>query len=84
MMLHNLFLSLFLASTTIPKADADPYLLYGGYGLGYGGYGLGYGGYGGYYRGYYYGKREANAAETKSAYYDGHHSIEKVLNFGPF
>merc|ERR1719431_802081 len=28
-----------------PKADADPYLLYGGYG----GYGLGHLGYGGYY-----------------------------------
>merc|ERR1712002_924751 len=40
-----------------PKADADPYLLYGGYyghGLGYYGHGLGYG-YG------YYGKRDADA-----------------------
>merc|ERR1712037_175562 len=54
------------------KAEADPYLLYGGYGgygLGYRGYGhgLGYGyglGYGGYYGGYghYYGKREADPA----------------------
>ena len=57
MMLHNLFLSLFLASTiamaeAAPKAEADPYLLYGGYGLGYGhvGYGYGLG-----YRGYYWG-----------------------------
>ena len=51
MMLHNLFLflSLFLAAT-ITKAEADPYLLYGGYGLGYGGYGYGLG-----YRGYYWG-----------------------------
>merc|ERR1712212_1011013 len=46
-----------------PKAEADPYLLYGGYyghGLGYGGYGyrgLGYHGLG--YRGY--GKRSADA-----------------------
>ena len=81
MMLHNLFLSLFLASTII-MTDADPYL------YGYGGYGLGYGyGLGGYYGGYglgYYGKREADAAETKAAYYDGQHSIEKVLNFWPF
>merc|ERR1719244_1232124 len=47
-----------------PKADADPYLLYGGYGLGhlgyaghlgYGGYGLGHLGYAGHlgYGGYY-------------------------------
>jgi len=46
------------------KAEADPYLLYGGYhGLGYG-LGYGYGGYGGYYGGYgryVYGKREAEA-----------------------
>merc|ERR1711902_340116 len=45
------------------KAEADPYLLYGGYyghGLGYG-YGYGYP-YGGYYYGYgYYGKRSADA-----------------------
>merc|ERR1719204_138373 len=40
------------------KAEADPYLLYGGY---YG-HGLGYGyGYGYPYGGYYYGKREAEA-----------------------
>merc|ERR1711936_1077177 len=46
------------------KAEADPYLLYGGYGgygLGYRGYGYGLGyGYGGY--GHYYGKREADPA----------------------
>jgi len=41
--------------------------------MGYGGYGLGY-----------YGKREADAAEDKAAYYDGQHSIDKVLNFWPF
>merc|ERR1711890_149625 len=38
------------AANAAPKADADPYLLYGGYagGLGYAGYGgLGYAGYGG-------------------------------------
>merc|ERR1712212_414128 len=52
-----------------PKAEADPYLLYGGYaGYGYGlGHHLGYG-YGGYGLGYrtYYGKREAEA-EPKAA-----------------
>merc|ERR1712210_244236 len=45
-----------------PEAKADPYLLYGGYGLGYRGYG--YGGYYGHglgYGGYYYGKRSADA-----------------------
>merc|ERR1711942_62962 len=47
-----------------PKADADPYLLYGGYGLGH----LGYGGYYGHGLGYttYIGKREAEA-EPKAA-----------------
>merc|ERR1739847_152943 len=41
-----------------PEAKADPYLLYGGYGLGYRGYG--YGGYYGHGLGYG-GKREAEA-----------------------
>merc|ERR1712096_413143 len=48
-----------------PEASADPYLLYGGYGLGYGhGYYGGYYGHGlGYYGGYgVYGKRSAEAA----------------------
>merc|ERR1712243_141522 len=47
-----------------PKADADPYLLYGGYGLGH----LAYGGYYGHGLGYttYYGKCEAEA-EPKAA-----------------
>merc|ERR1711942_149712 len=47
-----------------PKAEADPYLLYGGYGLGH----LGYGGYYGHGLGYttYYGKRGAEA-EPKAA-----------------
>merc|ERR1712112_65467 len=37
------------AANAAPKADADPYLLYGGYnGLGYAGYGGLYGGYLGY------------------------------------
>merc|ERR1711936_1532709 len=40
------------------EAKADPYLLYGGYGLGHYGYGLGHYGYG---HGLYYGKREAEA-----------------------
>jgi len=45
-----------------PKAEADPYLLYGGY------YGLGRGLYRGYYgHGYYYGKREAEAAPKAEA-----------------
>jgi len=56
-----------------PEAKADPYLLYGGYGLGYGrgyyggyyGHGLGYyGGYGGYG---VYGKRSAEAAPEAKA-----------------
>merc|ERR1712187_1065324 len=46
------------------KAEADPYLLYGGY---YG-YGLGYGyGYGYPYGGYYYGKRSADAEPEAKA-----------------
>merc|ERR1712183_789513 len=48
-----------------PKAEADPYLLYGGYGYGHLGYGYGLGHYGlGYSR--FYGKREAEA-EPKAA-----------------
>merc|ERR1712243_123853 len=45
-----------------PKADADPYLLYGGYGLGH----YGYAGYYGYpYGGYaYYGKRSAEPVKA--------------------
>merc|ERR1712212_1300068 len=51
-----------------PKADADPYLLYGGYGLGHLGYAghLGYGGYYGHGLGYY-GKREAEAEPKADA-----------------
>merc|ERR1712183_233140 len=51
-----------------PKADADPYILYGGYGLGHLGY-AGHLGYGGYY-GHglaYYGKREAEAEPKADA-----------------
>merc|ERR1711910_293571 len=52
------------------KAAADPYLLYGGYGLGYRGYG-GYYGHGLGHYGYglgYYGKRSAEAEpEAKAA-----------------
>merc|ERR1712215_605442 len=48
----NKFLAVFClaaAANAAPKADADPYLLYGGYnGLGYAGYGGVYGGYLGY------------------------------------
>merc|ERR1711962_1828245 len=48
----NKFLAVFClaaAANAAPKADADPYLLYGGYnGLGYAGYGGLYGGYLGY------------------------------------
>jgi len=53
-----------------PEASADPYLLYGGYGLGYGrGYYGGYYGHGlGYYGGYgVYGKRSAEAAPEAKA-----------------
>merc|ERR1712002_1314728 len=55
------------------EAKADPWISYGGYGLGYSslGYGLGYGGYGlglGYSRGIYgYGKREAEAEPKADA-----------------
>merc|ERR1719474_2199355 len=45
------------------KADADPYLLYGGYGLGYSGYHYPYTGYA--YG--YYGKREADAEPKADA-----------------
>merc|ERR1712060_1039160 len=48
-----------------PEAKADPYLLYGGYGLGYRGYG-GYYGYG-LGHGYYYGKRSAEAEPEAKA-----------------
>merc|ERR1719290_849791 len=53
-----------------PKADADPYLLYGGYR----GYGLGHLGYAGYHGlGYsYYGKREAEAEPYLYGGYYGH------------
>merc|ERR1711893_538097 len=47
-----------------PKADADPYLLYGGYGLGY----AGHYGYAGYPYAYgYYGKRSADAEPKADA-----------------
>merc|ERR1711942_546336 len=49
-----------------PKADADPYLLYGGYGLGH----LGYRGYYGYPYAHsyaYYGKRSADAEPKADA-----------------
>merc|ERR1719187_3246006 len=50
-----------------PKADADPYLLYGGYGYGH----LGYRGYYGYPYAYhglaYYGKRSADAEPKADA-----------------
>merc|ERR1712061_484285 len=48
-----------------PKADADPYLLYGGYGYGH----LGYAGYYGYPYAHslYYGKRSADAEPEAKA-----------------
>merc|ERR1719430_193669 len=47
-----------------PKADADPYLLYGGYYRGH----LGYAGYYGYpYAHAYYGKRSADAEPKADA-----------------
>merc|ERR1712243_199025 len=55
------------------EAKADPYLLYGGYGLGHLGYGhLGYGlGYGSYY----YGKREAEPKAEAEPYYYGAYGL---------
>merc|ERR1711862_680720 len=47
-----------------PKADADPYLLYGGYGLGYAGH---YGYAGCPYTYGYYGKRSADAEPKADA-----------------
>merc|ERR1712156_520317 len=57
------------------KADADPYLLYGGYGLGYSSYHYPYTGYGfGYY-----GKRSADAEPKADAdpylLYGGYHGL---------
>merc|ERR1711887_413142 len=49
-----------------PKADADPYLLYGGYGLGHLGYRGYYGGYPYAHYGYY-GKRSADAEPEAKA-----------------
>jgi len=68
-MVLSALLLLAVAAQAAPEAnanaEADPYLLYGGYGHGLGyGYGGHYGGYYGGYRGYggYYGKREADPA----------------------
>merc|ERR1711872_174334 len=63
-----------------PKADADPYLLYGGYyghGLGYYGHGLGYG-----YR--YYGKRSADAEPKADPYllYGGYGHLGYAGHYG--
>merc|ERR1711974_147587 len=71
-----------------PKADAEPWLTYGGYGLGYSrlGYGLGYGGlYGGYGGIYGYGKREAEAEPKAAAdpwYYGGYGYSRLGLGYG--
>merc|ERR1712088_356529 len=67
-----------------PKADADPYLLYGGYGLGH----LGYAGYGGYYGhglGYrLYGKREAEPKADADPYllYGGYGHLGYAGHYG--
>merc|ERR1712096_79602 len=82
-----------------PKADADPYLLYGhglygGYGLGYYGHGL-YGGYGGYGYGLWgRKKREAEAepaaepsakASAEPGYYYGHgYGLGYGLGYGHY
>merc|ERR1712055_1090231 len=63
-------------------AKADPYLLYGGYGLGYGGYGgyYGYGlGYGGYGHGWD-GKRSADA----DLLYGGYGGYGHGLGYGGY
>merc|ERR1711921_276 len=71
-MLVVLALVAYVVAEPEAEAKADPWISYGGYGLGYSslGYGLGYGGYGlglGYSRGIIgYGKREAEA-EPKAA-----------------
>merc|ERR1711872_623225 len=81
-----------------PKADADPYLLYGGYyghGLGYYGHGLGYGyGYYGHGLGYYghglgyghryYGKRSADAEPKADPYllYGGYGHLGYAGHYG--
>merc|ERR1711951_36963 len=55
------------------EAKADPYLLYGGYGLSHYGYGLGYYGLG---HRVYYGKREAEAEPKAEAEpYYGYHGL---------
>merc|ERR1712227_34994 len=60
-----LALAAIVAAEPEAEAKTDPYLLYGGYGLGHYGYGLGYHGLG--YGGYYYGKREAEAEPKAEA-----------------
>merc|ERR1712183_854457 len=79
-----------------PKAEADPYLLYGGYG-GYGyGHGLGYAGYHGlgyHGLGYSYGKRSAEADPYRYGYHHlgnprlgfyghGYHGLGYVHHYG--
>merc|ERR1719233_2615201 len=64
-----------------PKADADPYLLYRGYGVGHLGYG--YGGYYGHGLGYY-GKREAEPKADADPYllYGGYYGHGYGLGYG--
>merc|ERR1712193_107241 len=63
-------LSLIAVAFAEPEADADPYLLYGGYGLGH----YGYRTYGYPYTYGYYGKRSADAEpEAKPYYYGGYY-----------
>merc|ERR1712121_132132 len=58
-----------------PKAAADPYLLYGGYGLGYRTYGYPY------VYGHYYGKREAEA-KADPYYYGGYYGHGLGYGYG--
>merc|ERR1712189_26407 len=59
--------SVFGEPEAAPEAEADPYYLYGGYGLGYYGRGLGYYGYGLGHGYAYYGKKKRPAEPEPKA-----------------
>merc|ERR1711921_30399 len=92
-MLVVLALVAYVVAEPEAEAKADPWISYGGYGLGYSslGYGLGYGGYGlglGYSRGIIgYGKREAEAEPKAAAdpwYYGGYGYSGLGLGYGGY